>query len=181
MKKPKPEPLDRAGLRQAVIDLLSRRDYSRLELQRKLQPKAADADDLTAVLDDMAERRWQSDERFTDAFLHSRSDRYGPLRLTQELQQKGIADARTAVAALGADWQEQAAQLALRKFSPAPTLPISNKKPVFTGIWPSVVSMPTISAMRWNSWRLPAISIILCLTMKSAPAGTDFLYLNASG
>jgi len=131
MKKPKPEPLDRARLRQAVIDLLSRRDYSRLELQRKLQPKAADADDLTAVLDDMAERRWQSDERFTDAFLHSRSDRYGPLRLTQELQQKGIADARTAVAALDTDWQERAAQLALRKFSGADLTDIKQKARIY--------------------------------------------------
>lgn len=117
MKKLKSEPLDRAGLRQAVIDLLSRRDYSRLELQRKLQPKAASAEDLSAVLDDMAERRWQSDERFADAFLHSRSGRYGPLRLTQELQQKGIADARQAVASLDTDWRAQAAQLASRKFT----------------------------------------------------------------
>src|SRR5690606_41061552 len=131
MKKPKPEPLDRAGLRQAVIDLLSRRDYSRLELQRKLQPKAGSADDLTAVLDDMAERRCQSDERFTDAFLHSRSDRYGPLRLTQELQQKGIADARIAVAALDTDWQERAAQLALRKFSGADLSDIKQKARIY--------------------------------------------------
>lgn len=117
MKKLKSDPLDRAGLRQAVIDLLSRRDYSRVELQRKLQSKAASAEDLTAVLDDMAERRWQSDERFADAFLHSRSGRYGPLRLTHELQQKGIADARRVVADMDNDWAEQAAQLVLRKFS----------------------------------------------------------------
>ena len=117
MKKLKSDPLDRAGLRQAVIDLLSRRDYSRLELQRKLQSKAASADDLQSVLDDMAERHWQSDERFTDAFLHSRSERYGPVRLAQELQQRGIADARQSVAALDTDWREQAAQLALRKFA----------------------------------------------------------------
>lgn len=119
MKKQKPDPLDYAGLRQVIIDLLSRRDYSRLELFRKLSPRAADVAELDQLLDEMAERQWQSDERFTDAFLHGRRHRYGPVRLTHELRRKGISgeQAQAALAQQEVDWQEQAISILQRKFA----------------------------------------------------------------
>ncbi len=84
MKKPKPDPLDRAALMHSAVDLLSRRDYSRQELWRKLSPKAASADDLESVLNNLAERNWQSDERFAAMYLRARSTRgVDALRLKQ--------------------------------------------------------------------------------------------------
>ncbi len=116
MKKPKPE-LTQAELRRVAVDLLSRRDYSRRELTRKLSPKAADPDDVEVVLDDLAERHWQSDERFAESFLNSRCQRYGPVRLQQELREKGLnaEQIQNAIANLSVDWYELALDLAQRK------------------------------------------------------------------
>ncbi|MDQ4427334.1 regulatory protein RecX [Thalassolituus sp.] len=118
MKKPKPEPLDQSGLKHAAVDLLSRRDYSRRELWRKLSPKAASADDLECVLDELAERQWQSDERFASMFVRSRASRgVGPVRLKQELREKGV-DGETACSAFETseeNWHEKALEVARRK------------------------------------------------------------------
>jgi regulatory protein len=118
MKKPKPE-LTQVELRRAAVDLLSRRDHSRRELTRKLSPKAADPEDVDRVLDDLAERDWQSDERFAESFLNSRCHRYGPLRLQQELREKGLnsEQIQAAIANLATDWFELAAEFAQRKCS----------------------------------------------------------------
>lgn len=118
MQKPKPDPLDYAGLKHAAVDLLSRRDYSRRELWRKLSPKAASADDLEQVLDELAERKWQSDERFASMFVRSRASRgVGPVRLRQELREKGV-DGETACSVFETsdeDWKEKALEVARKK------------------------------------------------------------------
>lgn len=125
MKKLKPEPLTLPELRRAAVDLLSRRDHSRTELQRKLQAKAASADDLNTLLDELVERRWQSDERFAEAFVDSRVQRgHGPLRMQQELRGKGVAadDIRQAMDEQTTDWQQQALDTALRRLGRNKTL-----------------------------------------------------------
>ncbi|MDK4688576.1 recombination regulator RecX [Kingella negevensis] len=78
------------SLRARAMDILSRREVSRLELQRKLAPYAEDEDELNQVLAEFAERNWQSDERFTEAFVNSKSRKHGALRLKQALAAKGI-------------------------------------------------------------------------------------------
>lgn len=118
MKKQKPDPLERPALMAAAVDLLSRRDYSRRELWRKLAPKASSPEDLESVLDDLSQRNWQSDERFAAMFLRSRSSRgLGPRRLQQELQQKGISSELTSetLSESDQDWFENAREVAERK------------------------------------------------------------------
>lgn len=125
MKKPKPEPLTLPELRRAAVDLLSRRDHSRTELQRKLRPKAASADDLETLLDELAERRWQSDERFAEAYLNSRIQRgQGPMRLRYALREKGVNDRNIQQAMEGqeTDWFALALETARRKFGDSPDL-----------------------------------------------------------
>lgn len=78
------------SLRARAMEIVSRREVSRLELQRKLAPYAQSEDELASVLDEFAERDWQSDERFTEMFVRSKSKKHGSLRLQQELAQKGI-------------------------------------------------------------------------------------------
>ena len=41
-------------------------------------------------MDEFAERNWQSDQRYAEAYIHSKSNRYGTLRLKQALAQQGI-------------------------------------------------------------------------------------------
>ncbi len=120
MKKSKPEPLDRSALKHAAVDLLSRRDYSRQELWRKLSPKAASADDLDNVLNELSDNSWQSDERFGAMYLRSRTSRgLGPVRLRQELRMKGLDDdlTRDLMEQQSQDWQGLATEVAQKKWS----------------------------------------------------------------
>lgn len=92
-KKPTSDLLDASALKHAAVDLLARRDHSRHELWQKLSPKAASDDDLTALLDDLSARDWQSDARYASTFLRSREQRgLGPIRIRQELRQRGVSN-----------------------------------------------------------------------------------------
>lgn len=106
-----------AEVKQKVLDLLSRRDYSRHELFSKLKEKA-NLEELNRVLDDMAERGWQSDQRFANNFLNSRSSKYGPLRLQQELRNKGVHSDLSSQAfdELEVNFKQQAREIFERKF-----------------------------------------------------------------
>jgi len=120
MKKQKLDPLDRAALMRVAVDLLSRREYSRHELWRKLSPKAADVGDLESVLTDLSERHWQSDERFSASFLRSRVARgHGPVRVRQALKEKGIKDelVRQSLETCEQDWYQLAMDVAAKKLA----------------------------------------------------------------
>lgn len=78
------------SLKARALDLLARREYSRLELKRRLAPHAESEDEIDSLLAELSERQWQSDERYTEAFIHSKSRSRGRLRLQQELAAKGV-------------------------------------------------------------------------------------------
>lgn len=119
--------LDRA------IRILAIRDHGEQELRRKLVAtlgngtNEADAtpDDLERVIAQCIEHHWIDDERFAQRYLSGRSRKgYGPQRIRQELQQKGVSreyiDA--ALATSETDWEAQARSLAIKKFgSPLPS------------------------------------------------------------
>lgn len=77
-------------LRARAMDILSRQEISRVGLKRKLAPHAESEEELEKVLDEFAERNWQSDERYAEAYIHSKSRQHGKLRLQQALAQQGI-------------------------------------------------------------------------------------------
>lgn len=81
------------SLRSRAMGLLARREMSRLELQRKLAPYAENEAELNQVLDEFSQKNWQSDERFTESFINSKSHKHGRLRLKQNLAAKGIDEA----------------------------------------------------------------------------------------
>ncbi|MBE2897345.1 recombination regulator RecX [Pasteurellaceae bacterium 20609_3] len=82
--------MDKAALHYAV-GLLARRDYSACELAQKMQQKAIDAHSIDEVLAHCQQHGWQSDARFCQSFIRFRAQRgYGPVRISQELKQKGI-------------------------------------------------------------------------------------------
>ncbi len=119
MQRLKLKTLDYAGLRQAIISLLGRRDYSRKEIYDKYKDRLESPADLDAVLDDFAQLGWQSDTRFCESYLNSRCYRYGPIRLRYELGNKGISEDQIeqALAQQDMDWHAQAVDILQRKYN----------------------------------------------------------------
>ncbi|HEX5364804.1 MAG TPA: recombination regulator RecX [Gallionella sp.] len=88
------------SLRTRAMQYLARREYSRAELRGKLLPHvqldeefdSASAPDLDALLDDLTQRGWLSDERAATQWVHAKRSRLGTQRITHELRQKGISE-----------------------------------------------------------------------------------------
>lgn len=77
-------------LRQRALAALARREHSRSELARKLTPHAESAEQLAALLDVLERDQLLSNERFVDSLVHRRMERYGRLRISQELAQHDL-------------------------------------------------------------------------------------------
>ena len=101
-KKPKQSP----SLKARALRLLSLREYSRKGLATKLAesearwgklggdqaeqtPESRDSQ-IEAVLDDFEARGWLSDERYAEALVRRRSERYGSRRIADELERAGV-------------------------------------------------------------------------------------------
>ena len=88
---------DAPSLKGRALRLLSQREHSRAELERKLRRHVEDTEVDTAtaqiavVLDDLAAKNLLSEARAAASVLHSQGQRYGSLRLRQTLQGKGLA------------------------------------------------------------------------------------------
>ena len=70
--------------------LLSTREHSRAELQRKLQPFEQVAGTLAPVLDELQAKGFISEQRALESIVHRRSAKFGASRIRQELQAKGL-------------------------------------------------------------------------------------------
>lgn len=71
---------------------LARREYSRAELRNRLLPYAQPDENVDAVLDDLEQRNWLSDERATSQLINTKRSRFGTQRIAYELRQRGIAE-----------------------------------------------------------------------------------------
>ena len=106
-------------LRRTALNLLARREHSRQELARKLLRLTDDQDIISQVLDRLENEQLLSNERFVESFIRSHINKgHGPIRISQELRQKGIADEEInlALEALEIDWFEQAENTRQKKF-----------------------------------------------------------------
>lgn len=81
------------SLRERAVNLLARREHSRVELGRKLARHAEEGDDVEALLDDLAARKLLSDARYAEARAHTLSPRYGTARIVHDLRRQGVSDA----------------------------------------------------------------------------------------
>lgn len=82
------------SLKARAVRYLSRREYSRLELEKKLRAYLAEdesEDDLTAVLNDLEQKGYLSDERFAQSRARVRATRYGNARVAYELKASGVS------------------------------------------------------------------------------------------
>ena len=89
-------PLDTpVAVRRAAMDLLARREHGRVELSRKLQRKGAPAELIESALDRLADEGLLNEGRYLDAYVASRARAgYGPLRIREELAQRGLLKAQ---------------------------------------------------------------------------------------
>jgi regulatory protein len=79
------------ALRARALALLARREMSRAELRKKLDPLAGSIAELENLLDQLAQSRLQSDSRYAEALVHTRAGRFGAARIAAELRDKGVA------------------------------------------------------------------------------------------
>lgn len=108
-----------AAVRRTAMDLLARREYGRVELTRKLRQRGAAAELIESTLDRLAEEGLLSEARYLESFIASRGRAgYGPLRIREELAQRGLPRAaiEQALSDSGLDWSEQLADAWRRKF-----------------------------------------------------------------
>lgn len=80
------------SLRERALNLLARREHSRVELARKLASHG-EADEIAALLDDLERHKHLSDARYVESLAHSRAGKYGSRRLAYELREKGVGEA----------------------------------------------------------------------------------------
>jgi regulatory protein len=117
-------------IRIAAMDLLARREHSRLELVRKLGGRVADTDLLDEVLDRLTADRLLDDERFCEAFVRMRvMGGYGPVRVRAELRERGVGDALVSqyLALHEADWAEQVRLVFNKKYGESPAMDAKNR------------------------------------------------------
>ena len=105
----------------AAVHLLSMREHSRLELERKLLHRF-DMAVVQQVLQDLEQQGLQSDARFAEQYVHSRRNKgYGPLRIRLELVERGIADELISTwLDADLDWRRVMLEVAERKFGVSP-------------------------------------------------------------
>ena len=117
-------PVDPADIRLAAMNLLARREHSRWELLRKLRRRFSDDQLLATELQRLTNENLQSDERYAQSYAWQRSGRgYGPLRVRQEMRERGLSDSEIASAFdnVELDWFALATEAFRKKFGdPAP-------------------------------------------------------------
>ena len=113
-----------AAVRRAAMDLLARREHGRVELSRKLRLRGAPAELIEPALDRLADEGLLSEARYLESFVRMRGNAgYGPLRIREELSQRGLArDAiEQALRNSGFDWNAQLHEIWQSKFGVLPS------------------------------------------------------------
>jgi regulatory protein len=104
------------------LRLLSQREHSRAELERKLAKFEEEAGALAKVLDALAAKDFINEGRVIESVMHRRSAKLGAVRIRQELQAKGLEPQAIAeaVANLRSSEVERASEIWRKKFGEPP-------------------------------------------------------------
>ncbi len=97
MNKPAFEPT----LKGRALRLLSQREHSRQELERKLAGHETEPGQLAKALDELQARGFISEARVIESVIHRRADKLGTSRVRQELAAKGLSGEAVAQALEG--------------------------------------------------------------------------------
>ena len=106
-----------------ALRLLSSREHSRAELERKLVHFEEEPGALAKVLDGLQAKDFINDVRVVESVLHRRSAKLGTQRIKQELQAKGLEPEAVAeaVGRLRGSELERAREVWRKKFGTQPT------------------------------------------------------------
>jgi len=107
-----------------ALKTLSRREYSRLELHRRLIVKGGDPKDIENLLNDFEKKGWLNEDRFVEVLIRSRRNRFGCLKILRELEEKGVSGSGISLAKelLSRDEEMTARNIWEKKFG---VLPVS--------------------------------------------------------
>ena len=79
------------SIRLKIMDYLARREHSTIEIFQKLKHRVESLDLLKKEIEQLKQEGLINHQRFAEQYIHSRSIKgYGPLRIKQELKNKGI-------------------------------------------------------------------------------------------
>jgi regulatory protein len=78
------------SLKGRALRLLSQREHSRSELERKLARHAEEPAEVERVLDELQAKGFIDAQRVADSVVHRRAAKLGAMRIRQELQAKGL-------------------------------------------------------------------------------------------
>jgi len=81
-------------LKKRALYYLGKRDYSRVELGRKILTYSESLEvskaDLESVLNELEEKDWLSDDRFSEQFVLSKKRKFGARKIAHELKLRGV-------------------------------------------------------------------------------------------
>ena len=111
------------SLKGRALRLLSMREHSRVELERKLARFEEEEGTLAKALDELQVKGFINEARVIESVLHRRAGKLGAARIKQELQSKGLDPqaVRDAVTGLQETENTRAQEVWRRKFGAAPT------------------------------------------------------------
>jgi len=120
------------SLKGRALRLLSQREHSRAELERKLAEHEQVPGELAKALDELQARDFINDGRAVESVVHRRAAKLGGARIQQELAAKGLTGEAVAeaLAQLKATESERAREVWQKKFGSAPTDPQARVKQI---------------------------------------------------
>jgi regulatory protein len=110
--------------------MLAMREHSRFELAQKLGKKSEDNALIVQVLNRLENDNLLDDQRFAQMFIRSKANSgFGPYKIKQELQAKGVGKTLIAEALveLDIDWFEKATELYLKRVARVTDIDIKEK------------------------------------------------------
>jgi regulatory protein len=108
----------------AALKMLMRREHSKLELTQKLNLKDFDDTVINDSITLLAEQKYQSDERFSEAFILMRFNQgKGPVKISMELKSRGISKFDLTLF----NWFELAKYVKYKKFGDSKSLDFKEK------------------------------------------------------
>ena len=113
------------SLKGRALRLLSMREHSRAELERKLAPHEEEPGTLALALDELQAKGFISEQRVVASVIHRRAAKLGTARIRQELQAKGLDRTlvEQAMAELRGSEFERARDVWRKKFATPPDSP----------------------------------------------------------
>jgi len=79
-------------IRHTALDLLARREHSRLELKQKLLLRGFLEEEIENILEILAKENLQSDKRFAENYIRSRVSRgFGLIYIKNDLRYRGVS------------------------------------------------------------------------------------------